>query len=112
MYSRMRRRRRRQQFNLLLFLIIAVFMAIIIIYLITIAFSGSNIQASMNQPDKGYMIIRIQSKDTLWSIASEYMDSDYYTHKSFIEELVQVNQLEGDKIYAGNDLMVPILSTH
>lgn len=106
-----RRRRRRQSNNIKSFITIIV-VALLFIYLLHTAFKSTNVQGDINQPDKGYISIVIDTGDTLWSIANEHMDTDYYTYKTFIDELIKVNQIKDTKIYAGEELLVPILATN
>lgn len=47
---------------------------------------------------KYYKSIEIKDGDTLWSIAKEYMTSDYESIEDYIDELRELNQLGNDHI--------------
>lgn len=55
--------------------------------------------------NKIYTSITIKKGDTLWDIANEYADSSYTT-KEYINELMQINNLNSTKIKSGNKLIV------
>jgi len=49
----------------------------------------------------------IRTGDTLWSVAEKYKPDGKGT-KQFVQEIMDLNQLRGDTIFAGNSLIVPI----
>lgn len=55
--------------------------------------------------EKKYQTIVIESGDTLWSIAHTYAE-DYVTIDEYIEELKIMNNLSGDRIDEGANLMI------
>lgn len=55
---------------------------------------------------KYYTSIRIESGDTLWSIAEEYISPEYENLSDYVSELKFMNGLTGSKIYAGNYLTI------
>lgn len=57
---------------------------------------------------KYYKSITIESGDTLWSIAQDYMDDEHYDSvNDYIKEVKQINVLNGDDITYGEHLIVP-----
>lgn len=50
--------------------------------------------------------VQVMQGDTLWSIAEDYKTGDYTT-KALVEEIKRTNGLGGDRIMAGNYLIVP-----
>ncbi len=54
-----------------------------------------------------YIDIQVQSGDTLWSIAREYMPSDMDIRDA-VYELCSVNDIQGKYIYDGQILHIPI----
>lgn len=60
---------------------------------------------------KYYTSITISYGDTLWSIAEEYMDKDFYTKKSYIQEVKSINHLHDDIIKEGKMLIIPYYSS-
>ena len=60
---------------------------------------------------KYYTRIAIEEGDTLTSIASEHME--YYPGSlgDYIDEVLYMNNMTGDEIYAGDHIIVPYYST-
>lgn len=54
-----------------------------------------------------YTSVAIKEGDTLWSIAQEYMCSEYDDVNDYIKDIKQINNLHSDTIHAGGYLMVP-----
>ena len=59
---------------------------------------------------KYYTSINIEKGDTLWSIASEYV-SGTKTISNYVNELKEINNLQTDCIYQGQNLIVYYYST-
>lgn len=81
---------------------------LLIVILLTIIFATKTATAK----NDGYRIkqatsVQIKKGDTLWSIASEYMSSEYKDLNDYIEEIKISNGLTSDKIHAGNFIIVP-----
>ncbi len=55
---------------------------------------------------KYYTSIRVEPGDTLWDIAGRYMEGTDGTREEYIEELMELNGLPGDRIIAGQYLTV------
>lgn len=55
---------------------------------------------------KYYKSIEIESGDTLWGIAEEYMTSEYASVQEYIDEIKQINHLTSDNIHDSKHLMV------
>ncbi len=51
--------------------------------------------------------IEIEKGDTLWSIASDYISSEYDDMNDYIEEIKKSNGLYSDNIHAGNYIIIP-----
>lgn len=56
--------------------------------------------------EKKYESIEIQDGDTLWSIAEKYADTRYTNMVDYIDELKTMNNLHGDKIIGGTNLII------
>lgn len=60
---------------------------------------------------KYYKSIVIEKGDSLWSIAQEYMTSDYDSTLEYIDELIQLNSLTTETIHEGQHLLVAYYDT-
>lgn len=57
---------------------------------------------------KYYKQIEIQSGDSLWTIAGQYMQhGPYESRKEYMEEIAELNQLTSTTIITGQHLVVP-----
>ncbi|MDE5747742.1 MAG: LysM peptidoglycan-binding domain-containing protein [Acetatifactor sp.] len=61
---------------------------------------------------KYYTSVQIQPGDTLWNLADRYADCEHYaSQEQYITEVMNMNHLDGEDIYAGNYLILPYYST-
>ena len=56
---------------------------------------------------KYFKSIRVESGDTLWSIAQEYCSEEYPSLDYYMKELVSMNHLDNEYIQAGQFITVP-----
>lgn len=57
--------------------------------------------------DKYFTNITVQEGDTLWELASEYMDEEHYDSiYEYMDELKHMNNMTSENIYAGQNLVV------
>ena len=92
-------------------------LAIVIILVVALGILlGSNMNAlASSQKDiasynKYYVSIRIESGDTLWTIADEYIDGFNLSKDDYIDEICQINSISEDTIHAGDYIVVPYYS--
>lgn len=76
---------------------------------------GSFISVAKNKSDntpiyKYYTSIQIQSGDTLWDLANDYITTEYQSINDYINEVKNLNSLETDDIHEGQYLTVPYYS--
>ena len=105
-YKREQSRRRKQIFEriLLTICIIALF-AIGGSVMLTRATSADASEAAYY---KYYTQIEIESGDSLWDLAGEYMvNGPYESRKEYMEEVVEINQLSSTTIKTGQYLVIP-----
>lgn len=71
-------------------------------------------QANTGMEDISYKYftsVQIQAGDTLWSLADRYADEMHYaSQEQYITEVMEINHLTDEAIYAGNYLIVPYYS--
>ena len=72
----------------------------------TLASSDKDV-ASYN---KYYVSICIESGDTLWTIADEYVEGFNISKTDYIDEICQINGISEDNIHAGDCIVVPYYS--
>lgn len=61
---------------------------------------------------KYFKSIVVSDSDTLWSIAETYMDEEHYDSVyEYIREVMRINNLKNDAIYADAHLIVPYYAT-
>ena len=57
---------------------------------------------------KYYTSISVESGDSLWNIADEYMTDEYSSTQEYIDEVVSINNLtNASSITAGTNLLIP-----
>lgn len=76
---------------------------------------GSFISVAKNKTEsepiyKYYTSIQIQSGDTLWGVADNYITTEYNSINDYIDEVKQLNCLKSDDIHEGQYLTVPYYS--
>ena len=92
-------------------------LALVVIMVIAIAIllgTGINAFASSKESleyHKYYTSIQVESGDTLWSIADQYMTGCDMDKQSYIDEVCQLNHLSDGRIHSGDYLIVAYYST-
>ena len=76
--------------------------------------TGMNALASSDKDiasyNKYYVSIRVESGDTLWTIADEYIDGFNIEKDDYIKEVCEINIISKDDIHAGDYIVVPYYS--
>lgn len=107
-----KRRRQRQKEIRQKCLIVAF--TLILVMVLTFSFYAIKTNANSetdNLSYKYYTSIIIEYGDTLWSIAGNYIDEQYYNStQEYISEVVSINRLRSEEIRAGQYLIVPYYS--
>ena len=68
-------------------------------------------QKKAQEPYKYYTEIRVQRGDTLWDIANKYMDSSVYRSlDDYMDEIREINSINYNRIYNGQQLIIPYYS--
>lgn len=99
------RRKRIKKISIISFILVLIAVFTIIIFS-NIVHAGDEHAADNSM--KGYTYITVSRNDTLWSIACEYSDEHYSSIYQYIREVMTLNGLTGDSIYAGSKLMIPV----
>lgn len=100
------RRRREMRKNFLLLMM--TFCLIVTTSIVVSSFRSSAKNDPSQETSKYYKSIVVSDSDTLWSIAEDYMDKEHYgSVNAYIREVMQINSLTNDAIYADAHLIVP-----
>lgn len=100
------RRRHEMRKNFLLF--VMTFCLIVTVSIAVSSFRSSAKNDPLQESSKYYKSIVVSDRDTLWSIAKDYMDETHYgSIHEYIREVMQINNLTSDAIYADTHLIVP-----
>ncbi len=60
---------------------------------------------------KYYKTVTVHAGDTLWSIATDNFSGKHYEDiNSYLDEICSINNILGDEINAGEDIVVPYFS--
>lgn len=73
--------------------------------------SGRSKASDNHASFKYYTSVQIGKGDSLWSIAENYMTSEYDNIQDFIAEVKELNQLSEDDIHSGQYLTIPYYSS-
>ena len=98
--------RRQKGIIAIVFIVIIAFGILLGTGMSTLASSDKDI-ASYN---KYYVSVRVESGDTLWTIADEYIDGFNIEKNDYIEEVCEINEISKDDIHAGDHIVVPYYS--
>lgn len=67
-------------------------------------------KADVASYNKYYTSVKIESGDTLWNIASEYIDNFNISKEEYIDEVCSLNGISENEIHAGDYIVVPYYS--
>ena len=89
------------------------FISILLVLLFVFSFT-SIAQATEELPETTYKYFTyhtVDKGDTLWSMAEEYIDYNFYNNlDEYINEVKEINHLSDSTIKAGENLVVPYFS--
>lgn len=103
---RLRRERRRKAAAVFLTVIATICVVLICVI------SYGTIKSNANSGFKYYKQVTVEAGESLWDIAGEYADGDYYKDRnSYITEVQRINHLDADgRLVAGQSLIIPYYS--
>lgn len=82
------------------------FAVIVMLFSLITIFTGLMVNAgAVSQTQNANNIIYVVQGDTLWEIALDYAQNS--DPRLYIYEIKKLNRLEGDKIIAGQELLLP-----
>ncbi|SCJ80955.1 cell division suppressor protein YneA [uncultured Eubacterium sp.] len=81
--------------------------AILCIFTILGSLTGINTVSSSSMTE--YNLVKIESGDTLWDIASEYAP-DNMDLRQVVYEICDLNEISADQLEAGQKIIIPVYS--
>lgn len=103
--NRIRRRRELIQHITITVLSVCLIIAMALIF-------GSLKSEASGKPEdrlyKSFTAVEVSYGDSLYSLAREYVCEDMNDIESFINEVIYINNINDDKIYAGSTLIIPV----
>ncbi|MDR7076176.1 LysM repeat protein [Neobacillus niacini] len=58
--------------------------------------------------EEKFLSITVSEGDSLWEIANQYSDQHSYSNNEFISWVKQHNEIVGDNIYPGEEIIIPV----
>ena len=82
------------------------FAAVIMVFSLVAVFTGLMVNAgAASQEHEVYKTVLVVRGDTLWEIATQYAQNT--DPRAFIYKIKKLNQIEGDDIFVGQELLIP-----
>ena len=107
MNRRKNTKKRRQRQLLCSFISVLVLGAV----LITMSAGEINAESDLTRNTyKYYKSVYVEHGDSLWSIAKEYTSKEYKNLEDYIDEVKQINHLNGSNVQHGTYICVPYYS--
>lgn len=82
--------------------------------IILVAISYISIFALIHKLDKTdeFINVTVKEGESLWEIAEEYSDRHSMSSSEFIQWVEKNNEIAGDEIYPGDNLVIPVEETN
>lgn len=102
-------KRKQEKLSHMLILICASIILTFCLFFCIFQFSKGNVASTHASESNGisYVSVQVTSGDNLWSI-SKKNKSTMMTTKQYMNEIIQLNQLNSDELQTGNYLLLPI----
>ncbi|SEM49868.1 LysM domain-containing protein [Mesobacillus persicus] len=68
--------------------------------------------SGLKSGNEDYITITVQSGESLWKIADDFSNNHNLTNHEFVVWVEKENGITGGKIYAGDELIIPIRTQH
>ena len=106
------RQKRQQQVKRNIMTLIISALAIISLSILLISFSTEANDMEHQPSYKYFKSVEVAKGDTLWSIAKDNIDYEYYNNTyDYVNEVKRMNSLTSDRIVAGSYIIVPYYSS-
>ena len=71
------------------------------------AFASAHDSGEKDTNNKYYKCIEVAPGETLWTIADRYASTEYDSYQEYINEVIQINQMDCSTLYADQKLIIP-----
>ena len=89
-----------------------LFTAVFLVFGIVCILTNTEKCIAGSNEDKYFTNVTVEEGDTLWDLASEYMDENHYESiYEYIDELKHMNNMTSEDIFAGQNLVVTYYKT-
>jgi cell division protein YceG involved in septum cleavage len=58
--------------------------------------------------EEKFLTITVSEGDSLWKISNQYSDQHSYSHDEFVTWVQKHNEIDGDRIYPGEEIIIPV----
>ncbi|MDQ1003576.1 LysM repeat protein [Neobacillus niacini] len=58
--------------------------------------------------EEKFLTITVSEGDSLWKISNQYADQHSYSNDEFVSWVKQHNEINGDRIYPGEEITIPV----
>ncbi|NWQ40414.1 LysM peptidoglycan-binding domain-containing protein [Bacillus sp. EB106-08-02-XG196] len=58
--------------------------------------------------EEKFVTIMVSEGDSLWKISTQYSNQHSYSNNEFVSWVKQHNNIEGDRIYPGDEITIPV----
>lgn len=99
---RKRRRARRNRYRL-----VVVSVWLFLLAFVGFSFNSPSVIARNQNTVKCYTSVQVDAGDSLWSIATAHMTSEYRNIDDYINEIKVINGISGNMIQQGSYLNIP-----
>lgn len=94
--------------------VVLTFLALFLTFIFTLSYNVLITQANDDMSDVSYKYFtyhEVVKGETLWSIAQENIDYEFYDSiQEFIAEVMEINHLTDDTIKVGENIVIPYFS--
>lgn len=108
-----RRRNKIRRMRLIRRRCILLAFTVVLVLVLSLSYHAISSEANTGEESKFkyYTSIEVKYGDTLWSIAEDYLGSEYTSAKDYIHEVMEINHLKDEFVSAGQYLVIPYYST-
>ncbi|MEC1523164.1 LysM peptidoglycan-binding domain-containing protein [Neobacillus niacini] len=61
-----------------------------------------------SEVEETYLTITVSEGDSLWKISNQYFGQHSYSNDEFVSWVKHHNEIDGDIIYPGEEIMIPV----